>query len=63
MQGVPATECERWLGIVERRVHSGATGAAWQRAWIRRHGRDFWGMLADYLEHQRSRAPVHEWPA
>ena len=25
--------------------------------------RDFQQMLAAYLEHQRSGAPVHEWPA
>jgi len=63
MQGVSAGESQRWLEIVEQRVRSGVTGSAWQRAWIRRHGRDFQRMLADYLEHQRSRAPVHEWPA
>lgn len=59
---LPAAEIEHWLGIVEQRVQSGAGGSIWQRAWIRRHGRDFQRLLADYLENQRSRAPVHEWP-
>jgi gamma-glutamyl:cysteine ligase YbdK (ATP-grasp superfamily) len=61
-QGIDAGEIERWLGILEQRVRTGRTGSAWQRAFIERRGRDFQRMLADYLEHQRSGAPVHEWP-
>ena len=61
-QGVDAAEVERWLGIVEQRVRARRTGSAWQRGWVERHGREFSRMLADYLEHQRSGAPVHEWP-
>lgn len=34
---------------------------AWQRAHASRHGRDFPRLVADYLEHQRSGMPVHEW--
>jgi len=63
MHGLHADEIDRWLGIVEQRVREGATGSAWQCRWVERHGRDFPRMLADYLEHQRSRAPVCEWPA
>lgn len=62
-QGVDAGEIERWIGIVEQRVQTRRTGSAWQCAFIERHGRDFQRMLAAYLEHQRSGAPVHEWPA
>lgn len=62
-QGVDEDERERWLGIVEQRVRAGITGSVWQRRWIERRGPDFQRMLADYLEHQRSGAPVHEWPA
>jgi hypothetical protein len=62
-QGVDAGEIERWLGIVEQRVRSGRTGSVWQRHWIDRSGPAFQHMLADYLEHQRSEAPVYEWPA
>lgn len=63
MHGVGSGEIERWLGLVEARVRSGVTGSVWQRRWVERHGRDFQRLVADYLEHQRSRAPVHEWPA
>jgi hypothetical protein len=62
-QCVDAGEIERWIGIVEQRVRTRRTGSAWQCAFIERHGRDFQRMLAAYLEHQRSGAPVHEWPA
>jgi len=61
--GVDPDEIERWVGIVDQRVRSGRTGSAWQRAFIDQRGPDFQRMLAEYLEHQRSGAPVHEWPA
>ncbi len=61
--GIDTDEIERWLGILEQRVRTRRTGSAWQRAFVERHGRDFQPMLADYLEHQRSGAPVHEWPS
>ncbi len=60
--GLDAGERERWLGIVAARLRTGQTGAAWQQAWVARHGADFRRLVATYLEHQRSGAPVHEWP-
>jgi len=59
---VDSHEIERWLGIVRDRVAGGRTGAAWQRAWIARHGRDFRALMQEYLRHQESGRPVHEWP-
>ena len=59
---VSAEEIEHWLGIVERRVATRQTGAAWQRAWVARHGRDFQALMQDYLMHQESGKAVHEWP-
>jgi hypothetical protein len=50
-----------YLGTVEARVRSGRTGAAWQRAWVEAHGRDFVGLCAAYYKRQQSGAPVHEW--
>lgn len=60
--GVEPQESEYWLGIIARRVASGRTGSAWQRAWAARHGRDFQGLMQAYLECQESGRPVHEWP-
>jgi gamma-glutamyl:cysteine ligase YbdK (ATP-grasp superfamily) len=59
---VDSHEIEHWLGIVRDRVAQGRTGAAWQRAWIARHGRDFHALMQEYLRHQENGRPVHEWP-
>jgi len=60
--GADDEDIERYLHIAHARVRSGMNGAAWQRAHVERHGRDFLRLTADYLEHQRSAMPVHEWP-
>jgi hypothetical protein len=60
--GVSPAEAERYLSIIRARAASGQTGARWQReAWLAL-GRDAWRLMAAYCEHQRSGAPVHEWP-
>ncbi|MEJ2460805.1 MAG: glutamate--cysteine ligase [Candidatus Thiodiazotropha sp.] len=58
---VDTQEIEHWLGIIERRVAKRQTGAAWQRAWVARHGREFHGLMQDYLNHQESGRAVHDW--
>ncbi|HXQ48003.1 MAG TPA: hypothetical protein VN806_15400, partial [Caulobacteraceae bacterium] len=58
--GIDAGERERFLGVIEGRVRSGQTGAAWQRAALGKFG-DLRTMMAAYCEGQRSGAPVHEW--
>jgi len=62
-QDVQRDEIDRWLDIIEQRVRTGRTGSVWQRQWVAQRGPAFQRMLADYLEHQRSGAPVAEWPA
>ncbi|MBK1716609.1 glutamate--cysteine ligase [Thiocystis violacea] len=59
--GVDPTEIDHWLGIVERRLTTGRTGACWQRDWVRRNGPDMAALTAAYLSHQESGRPVHEW--
>lgn len=59
--GVTESECDRYLDVVAARVRNGQNGAAWQRAHAARHGRDLFRLVAEYLEHQRSGMPVHEW--
>jgi len=54
-------DIERYFDVLRARVRSGQTGAAWQRNYADRHGRDFLRLSATYLEYQRSGAPVHEW--
>ncbi|EFK95540.1 conserved hypothetical protein [sediment metagenome] len=62
--GLGGDESERYLGVIEARIRSGRTGAEWQLAHLRGgvvNDRAIAAMLADYLENQRSGAPVHEW--
>jgi len=59
--GLPGSEYRPWLDIIEARVRTGRTGAAWQRAWANRHGRDMQGLVAAYLQRQSTGSPVHEW--
>lgn len=59
--GIDPAEADHWLGIIAGRVQSGQTGAAWQRAWVARHGPDMAALTGAYLERQQSGRPVHEW--
>jgi gamma-glutamylcysteine synthetase len=60
---IDRADIERYLGVIEARVASGRTGAAWQRACAARFGRDLQAMTQAYRMHQDSGRPVHEWPA
>jgi hypothetical protein len=59
--GLDRAEIDHWLGILDERLALGRTGARWQRAWVERHGPDWPGLTAAYLERQRGGRPVHEW--
>ncbi len=59
--GLPDAEIEHYLGVVEARVRSGRTGAAWQLQRLARVDGDTHRMMDDYLDNQRAGAPVHEW--
>ncbi len=54
-------DIDLYLGIIEARLRKKQNGAAWQRAYIARHGRDFPAMTRAYLERQKSGNPVHDW--
>ncbi|MCC6273468.1 MAG: glutamate--cysteine ligase [Deltaproteobacteria bacterium] len=43
------------------RLRSGQNGAAWQRAFVARHGADFSQLVGAYGQGQRSGRPVHAW--
>jgi hypothetical protein len=59
--GLDRPEIAHWLGILRERTAKRATGAAWQRSWIARHGRDFDGLVQAYGEQQQAGLPVHLW--
>jgi hypothetical protein len=54
-------DIDRYLGIIRMRVETVRNGAAWQRAYVARHGRDFAAMTNAYRQRQESGMPVHEW--
>jgi gamma-glutamyl:cysteine ligase YbdK (ATP-grasp superfamily) len=59
--GLPDAEIEHYLGVVEARTRSGQTGSQWQLRQLEENDGDVRRMMNDYLENQRSGAPVHEW--
>lgn len=59
--GIESALSTRCLGIIEARIVSGQNGAAWQRQFVRRYGRDMQTLTFAYQERQRSDTPVHEW--
>jgi gamma-glutamyl:cysteine ligase YbdK (ATP-grasp superfamily) len=54
-------DIDRYLGVIAGRVASGITGAAWQRGFVERHGRDLAALTRAYRERSRAGAPVHQW--
>ncbi|MEF8792399.1 hypothetical protein [Thiohalorhabdus sp.] len=60
-QGCAAADVEGFIGILEERVRTAQTGAAWQIAYANTHGRDMAGLVGAYRQRQDSGAPVHEW--
>jgi gamma-glutamyl:cysteine ligase YbdK (ATP-grasp superfamily) len=65
-KGLEQLECsaalsDYYLSIIEQRLKTGQTGAAWQLAYLDRHGNDLADMVAVYRERQDSGRPVHEW--
>jgi hypothetical protein len=59
--GIDAAEIDDWLGVIEARARTRRTAAAWQRAWVARHGPDMAALTEAYLARQRSGRPIHEW--
>lgn len=59
--GLEAGEAAHHLGIVEARVRTRQTGAAWLRRHHATTGGDLARLTQAYLAHQCSGLPVHEW--
>ena len=55
------TDAKKYLGIIESRVKNHCNGAAWQRAFVAKHGADMHALIEAYVERQNSGEPVHEW--
>jgi gamma-glutamyl:cysteine ligase YbdK (ATP-grasp superfamily) len=56
-----AADISDYLDIIEARVATKRTGAAWQREFVAVHGRDMRALTKAYRDRQNSGIPVHEW--
>jgi len=54
-------DIDRYLGTIEARAASGATGAAWQRGFVEKHGRDMHALTRAYRDLSDGAEPVHRW--
>jgi hypothetical protein len=54
-------DIDRYLGVIEARAASGATGAAWQRGFVEKHGRDLHALTRAYRDLSDAGEPVHRW--
>jgi len=52
---------EEYLGVIKERAVTRTNGATWQRAFVKKHGKDMYALTEKYREHQNSGQPVHEW--
>lgn len=59
--GLEPREVQRLLCVIDDRARCGQNGAVWQRRHATKYQRDWQRLVSDYLEHQRSGMPVHEW--
>ena len=59
--GIHDSDANRYLGIIESRVKNNCNGAAWQRAFVAKHGANMQALIKAYVERQNGGEPVHEW--
>ncbi len=59
--GIDAYDSKLYLDIIAERLRTEQTGAAWQRAYVAKHGANMHALTRAYYQHQRSCRPVHEW--
>jgi len=54
-------DIDKYIGIIEGRMRSAQNGAAWQRAYVARHGDNMAALTEAYYRRQERGLPVHEW--
>ncbi|KPK11939.1 MAG: glutamate--cysteine ligase [Acidithiobacillales bacterium SG8_45] len=60
-QEFDAADIDHYLDVIAQRLDSWCNGAAWQRAWVEKHGADMQALTAAYAEQQETGLPVHQW--
>ena len=58
---IATTDRDEYLGIINERALSRTNGATWQRAYVKKYGRDMFALTQAYREQQNKGLPVHEW--
>jgi len=62
MAGLYPEDIDHYIDdVMVNRVTTGQNGAAWQRAFILKHGMDFQEMTHAYFENQKRNLPVYNW--
>ncbi|VAW77929.1 hypothetical protein MNBD_GAMMA15-351 [hydrothermal vent metagenome] len=59
--GIDEADRDNYLSVIKQRVKNACTGAAWQRAWLARHGNDMQALTNAYYDRQKRGDPVHGW--
>lgn len=59
---VHETDIRKYLDIIAGRARNKQNGAAWQRAFVKKHNVTMQEMLEAYILRQEAALPVHEWP-
>jgi gamma-glutamyl:cysteine ligase YbdK (ATP-grasp superfamily) len=54
-------DIDRYMSIIEARIETGRTGAAFQKGFAERYHRDFPALVRAYVDRQTSGEPVHTW--
>lgn len=59
--GVDGADINLYLGTIRKRVEKSLNGAAWQRGFVNKYGKDMQALTAAYIDRQNSGEPVHDW--
>ncbi len=58
---IDGNDIKQYLAVIEGRLSTAQTGAAWQKAWVKKYGNDMLGLTQHYQNLQNSGQAVHEW--
>ena len=61
MLDIASSDIQEYLGVIKERLLSKTNGTNWQRAFVKKHGKDMFGLTESYYTQQNSGVPVHEW--
>lgn len=54
-------DIKKYLGVIDKRIHSEQTGSSWQRNFASKHQHDMQKLTLTYFKNQKTNHPVHTW--